>query len=53
MLKAGSLAVWVIYPEERTVRVYRPDGTSYTAVTLTAPDLIAGWEVPVSSLFED
>lgn len=53
LLKAGSLAVWVIYPEERTVQVYRPDGTSTTAETLSAPELLAGWEAPVSSLFED
>jgi Uma2 family endonuclease len=53
LLKAGSLAVWVIYPEERTVEVYRPDGTSYTADTLSAPELVAGWEAPVASLFED
>jgi len=53
MLKAGSLAVWVIYPEERTVQVYRPDGTSYTPKMLSAPELLAGWEAPVAILFED
>ena len=53
MLKSGSLAVWVIYPEERTVQVHRPDGTSYAADTLTLPELLAGWEAPVASLFED
>jgi Uma2 family endonuclease len=53
MLRAGSLAVWVIYPEERTVQVYRPDGTSYTPDKLSAPELLADWEAPVSSLFED
>ncbi len=53
MLKAGCLAVWVIYPEDRTVQIYRPDGSSYTAETLTAPELLAGWDAPVSSLFED
>lgn len=52
MLKAGCLAVWVIYPEERTVQIYRADGSSYTADTLTAPELLAGWEAPVSSLFD-
>jgi Uma2 family endonuclease len=53
LLKGGSLAVWVIYPEEHTVQVYRPDGTSYTPETLSAPELLAGWEAPVASLFED
>lgn len=53
LLKGGSLAVWVIYQEERTVEVYRPDGTSYTPETLSAPELLAGWEAPVSGLFED
>jgi Uma2 family endonuclease len=53
MLKAGCLAVWVVYPEERTVEIYRPDGTSSTTETLSAPGLLLKWSAPASSLFED
>jgi len=56
LLAGGSLAVWVIYPEEQEVRVFLPGGTSYTRRAnemLTAPELLADWEMPVAKLFED
>ena len=53
LLKGGSLAVWVVYPEERTVEIYRPDGTSSTTETLSAPGLLPEWSAPASSLFGD
>ncbi|HEV1286099.1 MAG TPA: Uma2 family endonuclease [Bryobacteraceae bacterium] len=56
LLAGGSLAVWVIYPENREVRVFVPDGTSYTRrgdQMLTLPELLPGWELPVAKLFED
>jgi Uma2 family endonuclease len=56
LLAAGSLAVWVIYPDSSEVRVYLPDGTSFTrglADTLSAPELLPGWELPVARLFEN
>jgi Uma2 family endonuclease len=56
LLAGGSLAVWVIYPEEREVRVFVPGGTSYTRHendTLTLPELLPNWELPVAKLFED
>jgi Uma2 family endonuclease len=53
LLKGGSQAVWVIYPEDRTVEIYRPDGTSYTTETLSAPGLLPEWTSPAASLFED
>jgi Uma2 family endonuclease len=56
LLTGGSLAVWVIYPEEQEVRVFVPGGTSYTRQaneTLTLPELLPGWELPVTKLFED
>lgn len=53
LLRGGSLAVWVVYPEERTVEIYRPDGTSSTTETLSAPGLIPEWSAPAASLFED
>jgi Uma2 family endonuclease len=53
LLKGGSQAVWVVYPEDRTVEIYRPDGTSYTTETLSAPGLLPEWTSPAASLFED
>jgi Uma2 family endonuclease len=56
LLAGGCLAVWVVYPEEQEVRVFVPGGTSYTRrvnETLTAPELLADWELPVAKLFED
>ena len=55
LLAAGSLAVWVVYPEERRVRVFLPDGTSHRLGPedlLTFPDLLPGFGVPVAKLFE-
>ncbi len=54
-LEGGSRAVWVIYPEIRSVVVHAPDGTSITLGLndkLTAPFLLVGWELPVAKLFE-
>ena len=56
LLKAGSLAVWVIYPKTRKVQVHLPDGTSFTRGVddmLGLPQLLPGWEFPVAKLFED
>ena len=52
LLAGGSLAVWVIYPEEREVRVFVPGGASFIrkeSDTLTLPD----WELPLAKLFKD
>lgn len=56
LLAGGSLAVWVIYPEEQEVRVFVSDGTSYirrSTESLTIPELLPGWELPIAGLFED
>lgn len=56
LLAGGSLAVWVVYPEEQEVRVFVQGGTSYTrrmGEFLTAPELMPDWELPVAKLFED
>ena len=55
LLAGGSLAVWVLYPSHRDVRVYLPDGTSFRRGlndVLTVPELLPGWELPVASLFD-
>jgi len=56
LLAGGSLAVWVIHPGRQEVRVFAPDGTSYARrvdESLTLPELLPGWEIPVAKLFED
>jgi Uma2 family endonuclease len=56
LLRGGSFAVWVVYPEEQEVRVFIPGGTSYTKRVdefLAAPELMPDWELPVAKLFED
>ena len=56
LLKAGSLAVWVLYPKQREVRVFLPGGVSYRkgiGDTLSLPEMLAGWAFPVARLFED
>jgi Uma2 family endonuclease len=53
-LDAGVKVVWVINPETRTVRVHRLDGEYAflrAADTLTAPDVLPGFSVPVAELF--
>jgi len=56
LVAGGSLAVWVIYPEEQEVRVFVPGGTSYIRrinETLPLPELLPDFELPVARLFED
>ena len=55
-LRFGSLAVWVIYPKQRHVRVFRADRTSFVldaSASLSLPELLIGWEFPVDRLFRD
>lgn len=54
MLAAGAQAIWVVYPETRSVHVFSPDGTSVRrgmGDKLTAPFLSTDWSVPVAALF--
>jgi len=56
LLAAGTLVVWVIYPDTRKVRVFLRDGSSYSrgiGEKLTLPELLREWELPVAKLFED
>lgn len=55
LLTSGAFAVWVVYPEEQEVRVFIPGGNSYTRRpndTLTIPELLIDWELPVAQIFE-
>jgi Uma2 family endonuclease len=51
---AGSARVWVVYPEERKVYVHGLAGVVRRQgdVTLEDPELLPGFSVKVSSLFE-
>jgi len=56
MLGAGAIAVWVVYPIQREIRVFRPDGSATRhniGDTLSLPELLPGWELPVARIFED
>ena len=52
--KAGVRLVWVIYPESRTVSVYRGDGSAsrlHQDDVLSGEDVIPGFRCEVGSLF--
>lgn len=53
-LSAGVQLIWIVYPEQRTVRIHRGDGTigwlTETGV-LDGEDVIPGFRVPVRELF--
>jgi Putative restriction endonuclease len=52
--KAGGRLVWVIYPESRTVSVYRGDGSAsrlHEDAVLSGEDVIPGFRCEVGSLF--
>ncbi len=53
-LRAGVAVVLVVDPDSRTVSAYRDDGGQQTfreADTLTVPDVLPGFAVPVATLF--
>ncbi len=53
-LDKGAAAVWVIYPDSRTVHVHTPDRKSIALSergTLTIPQFLPGWEMPAADLF--
>jgi Uma2 family endonuclease len=56
LLAHGSLAVWVVYPRTHKVQVYLANRTSFSRGihdSLSLPDLLPGWELPVARLFEE
>jgi Uma2 family endonuclease len=53
-LAAGVDLVWVAYPEQRVIHVYRRDGTSAVIAEpgdLSGEGILPGFSVPVSQLF--
>mgnify|MGYP005834552181 CR=1 FL=1 len=54
-LRAGTRMVWVIYPEERVVDVYRPNAPVVILEsddTLDGGDVLPGFVLPVTRVFE-
>ncbi len=54
-LAAGTLAVIVINPRRRTVRVHRPTSDTVELTesdTLEVSDIVPGWQMPVKDMFE-
>lgn len=53
-LRAGTKLVWVIYPENRTARVHRPDGTAQLLSEqddLSGEDVVPGFRCKIRDLF--
>ncbi len=54
-IRAGVPLVWVVFPDTRTVEVFRTSGSSRELLresdTLTGEDALPGFSVPVSELF--
>lgn len=54
-LRAGSHTVWVVYPETKEVQVFEATGADRilrAGDLLDAPELLPGFSIPVSALFE-
>ena len=53
--EAGTHTVWAVYPEREEVHVFEANGAIRVLTTdqiLDAPELLPGFSVPVSALFE-
>lgn len=54
-LAAGTLSVWVVYPDTKSVHVFEPGGIARVVEidgTLTSPQALPGFEVVVREIFE-
>jgi Uma2 family endonuclease len=53
-LKAGTRLVWVVYPESKTVDVYRPDGVQVVDIdgALDGGDVLPGFTLALRVVFE-
>jgi Uma2 family endonuclease len=53
-LEAGVLLVWVVYPRQRQVHVYRASGDVqilFGEAKLTGEDVVPGFEIPLSEIW--
>jgi len=54
-LRHGSKSVWVVFPEQRAVRIFDATGQSKKfeqSQTLADPGVLPGFQVPVAAIFE-
>ena len=53
LLSAGALAVWIVFPELRSVTIHTTEGatTLMEDDTLTGGDVLPGFELPVDEIF--
>jgi len=51
-LRAGAQAVVVIDPQTKSVEIHRPNGSTNVADVITIPDVLPGWQLPLSELFD-
>jgi len=52
-LRYGARLVWVIDPDERTIRIYTPDGrTLRDGDTLSGDPVLPGWSMPVRAVLD-
>ena len=51
----GSRSVWVVYPQQRVVRIFDVNGGAKRferEQPLTDPDILPGFNIPTSAIFE-
>ncbi|MGE0599521.1 MAG: Uma2 family endonuclease [Dehalococcoidia bacterium] len=54
-LEAGVRLIWVVYPETKAVQIFRPGGQDSRLAaggTLSGEDVVPGFELPVSDIFD-
>ncbi|MGE3073258.1 MAG: Uma2 family endonuclease [Dehalococcoidia bacterium] len=54
-LEAGVRLIWVVYPETKAVHIFRPGGQDSRVTaggTLSGEDVVPGFELPVSDIFD-
>jgi len=51
-LRAGTTAVVIVNPRTKSARVHRASGVTDVADVITIPDVLPGWQLPLSELFD-
>jgi len=52
-LRSGARSVIVVDPPRRGVRIHRPGETIDVTDTITVDDIVPGWQLRISEIFED
>jgi len=51
-LRAGASAVVIVDPSTKTARIHRSSGVTAVAETIDLPDILPGWSLSLSELFD-